>query len=141
MEELRYSSSLCRVSRRGAFVSSLSLNGLNILKPASDGYVTHGGMAVLIPYADTVKQASYVWEGRRYMLPRNAAYEGDMVDSIHGLVKSSPFSVVYRDTNSILLHYINYWINGQYLPLLFYPSVSSFPTKNVMDTMTLEVTE
>ncbi|MGC8609082.1 MAG: aldose 1-epimerase [Thermoplasmata archaeon] len=105
MEELRSGQSSCRVSRRGAFVSSLTLQGMQILKLASDGYVTHGGMSILVPYADIVKGASYVWDGQRYFLPRNAVYEKNYEDSIHGLVKSAPFSVVYNDEDSIHLKY------------------------------------
>jgi len=103
MEELRSGSSVCRVSHRGAFVSSLKISNMEILKRASDGYVTHGGMAILVPYADIVADATYTWQGRRYQLPRNAGYEGNVSDSIHGLVKSAYFSVIYRDADSILL--------------------------------------
>jgi penicillin amidase len=34
-------------------------------------------------------------------------------------------------------NYVNDWINDTYLPLLFYPAYSSFPTQEVMDTISL----
>ncbi len=78
---------------------------MEILKRSSDRYATHGGMAILIPYADIVSDGTYTWHGRRYQLPRNAGYEGNFTDSIHGLVKSAYFSIIYKDVDSILLKY------------------------------------
>ena len=57
------------------------------------------------PLADIIKNASYEWLGQRYYLPKNAKYEGNMDDSIHGLVKSSIFQIDKKENNSISLSY------------------------------------
>lgn len=106
MIELKSSSSTCRISKRGAFVSSLNIKGMEILKKMTDGHVTHGGMSILVPYADIVKNATYQWCGKQYKLPKNAGYENDFDNSIHGFVSSSQFSVTFIDDNSVSLKYV-----------------------------------
>ena len=108
MEELKCGSSSCRISSRGAFVSSLNIKGKELLKKPEDRYVTHSGMSVLIPYADIVKNGTYIWNDVKYELPKNGIYEKDYDNSIHGLVRSSPFSIAFKDTNSVLLKYTIY---------------------------------
>lgn len=72
----------------GAYIRSLSLSGAEILMKSSDGHQTHGGCAALIPYANRVRNASYLWCGKRYSLPRN---NGD--HSIHGFAKDQNWTV------------------------------------------------
>jgi galactose mutarotase-like enzyme len=53
MDGLAISSHASRadVSLDGAHVGRLSLDGEEVVMPCSDGIPTHGGIAVLIPYA------------------------------------------------------------------------------------------
>ena len=63
----------------GAYIKSLSLSGVDILMETPDGEQTHGGAALLIPYANRVRNASYTWNGKEYHLPKtmgNTAYMG-----------------------------------------------------------------
>ncbi len=70
------------IMEKGAYVKSLVLDGLEILKPSEDGVQTHGGMAIMLPYAGRVRNAMYVWEGKQYLLPKNSGEH-----SIHGLTR------------------------------------------------------
>ena len=93
MEIIRKDKSFAMISKKGAFVSYLKLINREIFKQTVDGYTTHGGMSTLIPYADLVKNASYKWLGTTYYLPKNAKYENNFNDSIHGLIRSSKFNI------------------------------------------------
>ncbi len=70
------------VDRKGAYLRAFSLNGKEIIKRPTDDRPTHGGSAVLIPYAGRVRNAEYTYRGRKYVLPAN-----DGRNSIHGLLK------------------------------------------------------
>lgn len=70
------------ISARGAYVKSLIMGGKEILKPSEDGEETHGGMAILLPYANRVRNARYLWEGKEYNLPKNNGEH-----SIHGITR------------------------------------------------------
>ncbi len=70
------------IMEKGAYVKSLVLNGLEILMQSEDGVQTHGGMAIMLPYAGRVRNAMYVWEGKQYHLPKNNGEH-----SIHGLTR------------------------------------------------------
>jgi aldose 1-epimerase len=87
MPTLKQATSLARVDRLGAYVDSLQLSGRQILMISPDGRDTHGGCAVLAPYANRVRNAVYAWNDRTYILPRN-----DGMNSIHGLVKQEKWS-------------------------------------------------
>jgi len=39
--------------------------------------------------------------------------------------------------SSMYSNYVNDWINGTYLPLLFYPTTSSFPASEIISVITL----
>ncbi|MEM3191670.1 MAG: aldose 1-epimerase [Candidatus Parvarchaeota archaeon] len=105
------------ISRRGAFVNSLTLDGRDILKGSTDGKQTHRGLSVLIPYADIVSNASYRFKGRKYSLPKNAGYEGDFKNSLHGLVIDKPWNIIFRNDEMIELKFI--------LAKHYFPSVLS----------------
>lgn len=105
MKIIRHGNSKAFISTRGAFVSSLELEGVNVLKKARDGHVTHGGLSILAPFADIVSDAQYSWEGKLYRLPKNAIYENDYNDSIHGLVKNVRWNVKDEKKNSISLDF------------------------------------
>jgi aldose 1-epimerase len=76
------------VSTRGAHVVSVSLNGERAIKPSGDGAQTHGGAAVLIPYAGRVNLGKYEFEGMRYRL--QVGREGH---AIHGFAKDAGWDV------------------------------------------------
>lgn len=67
---------------KGAYVKSLVLDGEEILKPSEDEVQTHGGMALMLPFANRVRNARYLWEEKLYDLPKNNGEH-----SIHGLTR------------------------------------------------------
>ncbi len=75
--------SSAEILEKGAYVKSLSMGGQDILKLSEDGEQTHGGMAMLLPFANRVRHARYVWEGTEYSLPKNNGEH-----SIHGLTRN-----------------------------------------------------
>ncbi|MEM0157037.1 MAG: aldose 1-epimerase [Thermoplasmataceae archaeon] len=81
----------------GAYVKSLSLSGTDILMSTPDGEQTHGGAALLIPYANRVRNATYYWNGRDYHLPKN---NGD--HSIHGLTRALNWDVQTEAQKAVL---------------------------------------
>ncbi|MCL4332401.1 MAG: aldose 1-epimerase [Candidatus Thermoplasmatota archaeon] len=77
------------VETRGGYVSNLNLIGTPILKPSSDGIATHGGAALLMPYANRIRGATYSFDGKSY---RFAPNNGN--DSIHGFVRDLEWNLV-----------------------------------------------
>ena len=90
-----------RVHKLGAYVSQITFRGKQILKEAGDGSDLHGGMPILIPYGDLVREAKYTFDGRVYHLPKNAASVGNYRDSIHGFVRSQEWTVFDRGDDFI----------------------------------------
>ena len=86
MKKLEFQNSDALISQEGAYVTSLVLDGKPVLQGSLDHQKTHGGLSLLIPYADLVYGAKYEFEGVEYSLPRNAGYENDLFNSIHGLI-------------------------------------------------------
>ena len=78
------------IAHKGAYLKSLTVNGIKLLKESPDEHQTHGGAALLIPYANRVKNAEYNWNGKVYNVPKN---NGD--HSIHGLTKELQWSCEY----------------------------------------------
>lgn len=91
-------SSRAEVALHGAHVRRLSLDGEEALKPASDGVQTHGGAAVLIPYAGRVRRGRYAFEGVEYQLP-----VGRTGHAIHGFAKDSQWDPVERTDDTVRL--------------------------------------
>lgn len=91
------------VYRKGAYVGQIVRNGKKILKETEDGIELKGGIPILIPYGDLVKDAKYTFQEREYHLPKNAHVVGNFKDSIHGLARSNEWKVVERDGDSISL--------------------------------------
>jgi aldose 1-epimerase len=91
-------SSEAKISPEGAYVARLSLDGEEVVKPSSDGSQTHGGIAVLIPYAGRIRNGRYTFEGRGFSLPVKA--DGH---AIHGFAKDSPWKLVTEKTGSVTL--------------------------------------
>ncbi len=95
---IRSGSSEAEILQKGAYLKTLSLVGIDILKPSPDEIPTHGGCAVLLPYAGRVKNGEYTYEGKRYYLPKNS--EGN---AIHGFLKDVELKVVRKETSAIEL--------------------------------------
>jgi aldose 1-epimerase len=89
MIRLRMQTGYAEVCDRGAHLSALFMDNKEILKGSGDGVATHGGSAVLIPYAGRVRGGRYSFNGRNYSLPVNS--EGH---AIHGLVLGSKWMAV-----------------------------------------------
>lgn len=98
MLQISSGQSSAKIDATGAYLHSLILGGREILKSTGDGEQTHGGCAVLIPYAGRVRNATYSFEGTQYLLPRNYGE-----NSIHGFVKNYEFSTVEKDDSSVAL--------------------------------------
>ena len=95
--------SLARIDRVGAYVDSLQLKGRQILMPSPDGRETHGGCAVMIPFANRIRNGVYSWKNHTYSLPRN-----DGLNSIHGLVRHEKWEYANEEEqnhNSTTLQY------------------------------------
>lgn len=95
---IKSGSSRAEVLTKGAYVKSLSLEGCEVLKPTPDGIMTHGGCAILLPYAERVRNGTYSYDGRKYSLPKNS--EGN---AIHGFLKDATLEVKKRAEASIEL--------------------------------------
>jgi aldose 1-epimerase len=96
-----------RISLRGAFVQSLTLDGVPILYMRKDRIrwcLLHGGSCVLIPYVDLVKNATYFYHGQRYFLPKNGKPEGDSINSIHGLVLNKNWELMKQTVEGAVLN-------------------------------------
>jgi len=93
MERIDYLDNEAIILEDGAYVSSLTLGGIPAIQRSVDGYKTHGGISLLIPYADIVYGAKYSFEGIEYLLPKNATYENDFKNSIHGLTNDLRWNV------------------------------------------------
>ncbi|MDA4113228.1 MAG: aldose 1-epimerase [Thaumarchaeota archaeon] len=95
---IRSASSEAKVSLDGAHVARLSLGGEEVLKPSDDGRQTHGGVAVLIPYAGRIRDGRYTFEGRSFRLP--VSPDGH---AIHGFAKDAPWMLVSENADSVTL--------------------------------------
>ncbi len=93
---IAYGSTVARISPLGAHVTHLSIGGTPIVKPSSDGIQTHGGVAVLLPYAGRVKNGRYSFEGKAFKLPT-----GKDGHAIHGFAKDNPWGASSRRGDSV----------------------------------------
>jgi aldose 1-epimerase len=89
---LSLDNSTAEVSLEGAHVGRVILHGEDVIKQSSDGVPTHGGIAVLIPYAGRVRQGKYSFEGREYSLPLGR--EGH---AVHGFAKDARWEVAEEE--------------------------------------------
>ncbi len=76
----------------GAYIRSVVLNGKSILMQSPDGHQTHGGAAIMIPFANRIRDATYSIDGTQYFLPRNNGQH-----SIHGLTRERKWTVTSID--------------------------------------------
>lgn len=97
---LSHNNSRADIDSTGAYVRNLVLDGRDILMPSADGRDTHGGMAVMLPFANRIRNAEYGWEGKTYRLPRNNG-----IHSIHGLTRDVEWNISHRGENSVSLSY------------------------------------
>ena len=86
------------VEERGAYLSSMFLGSTRILKESHDMVDTHGGMAVLAPFANRIRNGEYTYDGKKYSLPKNT--EGN---AIHGFAKGTDFSILNQSESAITL--------------------------------------
>lgn len=86
--KLRAGRSVAEVEGRGAYLSSLTLDGRQILLSSRDGRQTHGGACNLLPYAGRIRNGTYRFMGRRYSFPR-----GEDGNSIHGFARDREFEM------------------------------------------------
>ncbi|KAA8923153.1 aldose 1-epimerase [Thermoplasma sp.] len=96
--EITSDGSRALLSEIGSHLVSLQLDGVDILLPSYDDSPTHYGSAFLFPYANRVRNAEYVLDGRNYSLPRN---EGK--NSIHGLVLGQRLAVTTSKDDSLTM--------------------------------------
>ena len=86
------------VEERGAYLSSMFLGRTRILKESHDMVDTHGGMAILAPFANRIRNGEYTHDGKKYSFTKNT--EGN---AIHGFARSTDFSIVNQNESVITL--------------------------------------
>lgn len=86
------------INLKGAYLLKVDYKDNPLIVKSEDGKMTHGGAAVLIPYANRVRNARYTYSGRMYDLPKN-----DGRNSIHGLVRNVQFTCTYSTGESVEL--------------------------------------
>lgn len=91
--------SFATVDVNGAYLRRLTLGGIPILKETGDLHLTHGGMALLAPYANRIRDGTYDFDGKTYTFKKNS--EGN---SIHGFAKESTFKILRRTRAKLMLH-------------------------------------
>ncbi|MEL9991140.1 MAG: aldose 1-epimerase [Thermoproteus sp.] len=95
MITLRAGSSEAVLHARGAYLSALRRDGVDVILPGSPDRQTRGGMAILMPFANRVRGGVYEIDGVTYSLPRNT--EGH---AIHGLVMDKEWALERLDERS-----------------------------------------
>lgn len=96
MAVISFGGSRAFIMEKGAYLSTLVLDGKDILKPSADGSPTHGGAALLSPYAGRVRKGKYIFAGREHHLPIDNGPH-----SIHGFMKDRTFSVTHRGSTAV----------------------------------------
>ena len=91
-------SSKATINPYGAHVAEILLGGERVIKSSRDGSPTHGGVAVLIPYAGRVRHGRYSFEGEDFQLP--VRQDGH---AIHGFAKDARWKVLGKNPHSVAL--------------------------------------
>ena len=86
------------IDATGAHVAEVLLAGERVVKPSGDGLPTHGGIAVLIPYAGRVRYGRYSFEGENLQLP-----VGRDGHAIHGFAKDARWKMLEKTIDSATL--------------------------------------
>ncbi|ADY00685.1 Aldose 1-epimerase [Vulcanisaeta moutnovskia 768-28] len=89
------------ICNRGAYLLEWSVSGKDIILPGDPDRPTWSGMAIMIPFANRIKNGEYEFEGIKYSLPRNK--EGH---AIHGLILNEEWSITYIGENSVSLEHV-----------------------------------
>ncbi len=97
------------IQEKGAYLQSLILRGTKILKESTDRIQTHGGSAILLPFAGRIRNGIYNFEGRKYTLPINEP----LGHSIHGFARDLCFSKDNETSKSVSL---SAEIDNEYYP-------------------------
>ncbi len=95
---LNYERSSATIDTHGSYLSSLVIDGVSTLKKSNDGVQTHGGCALLIPFANRVRDATYSWGGIEYHLKKN---EGN--HAIHGICRDLDWDIEESAVSSVTL--------------------------------------
>lgn len=96
--KLASSGSTAEIHESGGYISSLILDGIDILFPGDIDHKTHGGCAILFPFPNRIKSGTYEWNSKRYNLKLN-----DGPNAIHGLVNSMELKVDNKTESSLAL--------------------------------------
>ena len=86
------------IDPHGAYVAELSLKGGEVTMPSGDGAQTHGGIAVLAPYAGRVRDGRYRFGGEEFRLPT-----GKGGHAIHGFAKDALWESVEARGSAVVL--------------------------------------
>jgi aldose 1-epimerase len=86
------------VSLDGARVESIYLDGNAVVTHSDDGVPTHGGVAVLMPFAGRVRNGRYIFEGTTYQLP--VSRDGH---ALHGFAKDARWVVASKNAHAVTL--------------------------------------
>jgi aldose 1-epimerase len=105
MIRLRDGESEVVIYERGAYLYSWSIRGRDVVLRGNIDMPTRGGMAILIPYANRVRGAEYVFNGVKYTLPVKW-WPPREDNAIHGLVLDKDFVVKESTISSVLLNYV-----------------------------------
>lgn len=81
-------STVASIDTLGAYVRELHVAGAPVTKQSSDGVQTHGGAAVLMPYAGRIRRGRYSFEKKEFQLPTRK--DGH---AIHGFAKDAIWEV------------------------------------------------
>ena len=73
----------------GAYVKEVYLGSKQLLMASPDGRQTHGGCAILAPFANRIRNGIYRFDEKTYEIPRNSGN-----NAIHGFLKDEPWTVV-----------------------------------------------
>ncbi|MDG6899995.1 MAG: aldose 1-epimerase [Nitrososphaerota archaeon] len=95
---ISHNSTVAVIDHLGAHVKRLSIDGVPVVQPSSDGVQTHGGVAVLLPYAGRVRYGRYSFEGRMFQLPT-----GKDGHAIHGFAKDIIWDSHARQRGSVVM--------------------------------------
>lgn len=82
---------------------------------------TRGGIPILFPFPNRIRDGQFSWEGKKYQLPLN---DSDQKNAIHGFACRLPWRVVTQGANEE-----NAWITGEFQGSVDAPaSLSQWPT-------------
>ena len=90
--------SSANVEEMGGYITQMKLSGNDLLLPGDMDNKTHGGCAILFPYPNRIRDATYTWNGRKYRLPVNST-----PNAIHGLLNGVKLTGVMDGENCLVM--------------------------------------